>query len=75
MNRLGIVRTKTPNETDREIDRIFTLEEKQRLHHPFVLFGRYTCIARKPKCESCPLRDVCRAWKGEFSKVISTKKI
>jgi endonuclease-3 len=37
-NRLGIVRTKTPELTDRAIERKLTTEQKQGMHHPFVLF-------------------------------------
>ncbi|MBC7498794.1 endonuclease III [Candidatus Gracilibacteria bacterium] len=60
MNRLGIVDTDTPNQTDREIDRIFDTHTKQLLHHPLVLFGRYHCLARKPKCETCKLQKDCK---------------
>lgn len=68
MNRLGIVTTKTPEETDKEIDRLFSLEEKKYMHHPLVLFGRYRCIARKPKCQDCKLQSICRYYKREFGK-------
>ena len=67
MNRIGIVTTKTPEQTDREIDRIFSVEEKQTLHHPFVLFGRYVCTARAPKCAICPIREKCAYYKTHFS--------
>ena len=67
MNRIGIVTTKTPEQTDREIDRIFSLEEKQTLHHPFVLFGRYICTARAPKCAICPIREKCAYYKTHVS--------
>lgn len=60
MNRLGVVDTKTPEQTDREIDRIFDEKTKQQLHHPVVLFGRYHCTARKPKCTSCKLQKYCK---------------
>jgi endonuclease-3 len=59
MNRIGIVKTRTPEETDKSIERIFSIKQKAILHHAFVLFGRYTCIARKPKCEICPLQKKC----------------
>ena len=59
MNRIGIVRTKTPEETDKVIEKKLTYEQKLTAHHPLVLFGRYHCIARKPKCESCPIREMC----------------
>jgi endonuclease III len=58
-NRIGLVRTKSPNETDRAIERRLTLEQRVGMHHPFVLFGRYHCIARKPKCGTCPIAGMC----------------
>lgn len=66
MNRIGIVKTKTPDETDKQIDILFDDEIKVRMHHPLVLFGRYTCIARKPKCESCPLQKKCTYFQAHF---------
>lgn len=59
MNRIGIVRTKTPEETDKVLEKKLTYEQKLTAHHPLVLFGRYHCMARKPKCESCPIRESC----------------
>lgn len=54
-NRTWIVKTKTPEQTDKIISNIFTEEQKRKSHHAFVLFGRYICKAKKPECESCPL--------------------
>ena len=34
-----------------------------RIHHQLVLFGRYICIARKPKCELCPFKEYCKEYK------------
>ncbi len=67
MNRIGIVETKTPEQTDREIDTIFTLKQKRSFHHPCVLFWRYTCTARKPKCESCTLKKWCAYYQKNSS--------
>lgn len=38
-----------------------TFEEKYwiKLHHQLIFFGRYHCLARNPKCETCPLYDIC----------------
>lgn len=69
MNRLGIVATKNPESTDREIDNIFDIETKRKLHHPLVLFGRYHCTARKPKCETCKLQKYCKYYKETFKKL------
>lgn len=59
LNRLKVVKTKTPEETDRAVEKKFTTAQKIGSHHPLVLFGRYRCLARKPRCSDCPLNDVC----------------
>ncbi len=69
MNRLGIVDTKTPEQTDKEIEKIFDVETKKKLHHPLVLFGRYRCTARNPKCESCKLSKNCKFYQKTFKKI------
>lgn len=68
MNRLGIVETRTPEQTDKAIDLLFSTEQKQNIHHPCVLFGRYTCVARKPKCENCTLKKWCAYYKSHHLK-------
>lgn len=59
MNRIGIVKTKLPEETDQVLEKKLTYEQKLTAHHPLVLFGRYHCTARKPKCDICPIREMC----------------
>ena len=34
-------------------------EKKSRAHHWLILHGRYTCVARRPKCEECVVADLC----------------
>ncbi len=63
MNRLGVVDTKTPEQTDKKLDEIFDTETKRIIHHPLVLFGRYNCTARKPKCETCKLQGECKYYR------------
>ena len=63
-NRLGLVTTKTPLETDRELEKILPEKIKKKIHHPMVLFGRYHCTAKKPKCENCKIRLECNYWKS-----------
>lgn len=60
MNRLWVVTTKTPEQTDKKLDEVFDTETKKIIHHPIVLFGRYHCIARKPKCDTCPIANDCK---------------
>jgi len=59
LNRIWIVKTKTPLETDKKAAKIFRNEDIAYMHNALVLFGRYHCIARKPKCKSCPILGWC----------------
>ncbi|MDD2907694.1 MAG: endonuclease III [Candidatus Gracilibacteria bacterium] len=63
LNRLGLVNTKTPLETDKKISKNFTKENHALLHNTLVLFGRYQCMARNPKCETCPFSGKCNYYK------------
>jgi len=59
LNRLWLVKTKTPLETDKKISNNFTKENHAMLHNTLVLFWRYHCTARKPKCKKCPFLKKC----------------
>jgi endonuclease-3 len=58
-NRLGLCKTKTPNETERALIEVIPSEFLRDAHHWLVLHGRYICKARKPLCETCKIRDFC----------------
>ena len=64
LNRLGIVKTKTPLETDKKAAKILDKDATIKLHHSLIFFGRYHCTARKPKCEICPLKEICEYYKN-----------
>jgi endonuclease-3 len=59
--RLGLT-TKAKNPLDSEQQLIKYIPEAiiPKAHHWLLLHGRYTCIARKPKCETCGLKEICR---------------
>ena len=63
LNRLWLVKTKTPLETDKVISKWFTKKDHAKLHNTLVLFWRYHCIARKPKCETCTFKEKCNFYK------------
>ena len=63
-NRLGLVDTKTPLETSKLLESVVPLKYKDHAHHSLVLFGRYVCIARKPKCEICTLKGICKYYQS-----------
>ena len=70
-NRIGFVHTKTPIETDRKLEKLFTEEQKHVAHHPLVLFGRYVCTARKPKCDTCKVSGYCEY----YGKILSDRAL
>lgn len=59
LNRLWIVRTKTALETDKVAEKKLKKEDLARLHHTLILFWRYYCLARNPKCKECTLLNLC----------------
>ncbi|USN58282.1 MAG: hypothetical protein H6767_08480 [Candidatus Peribacteria bacterium] len=56
LNRVGIVKAKEPLQTNAQAEKVFTEDDLAKLHHTLIFFGRYHCIARKPKCESCKVQ-------------------
>lgn len=59
-NRLGLVKTRRPEETERELVRIIPRRRLRRLNRDFVAFGQTVCLPRKPMCGVCPLNRICR---------------
>ena len=64
LNRLWIVKTKTPLETDKEAAKILDKDATIKLHHSLIFFWRYHCTARKPKCDICQLKEICEYYKS-----------
>jgi endonuclease-3 len=58
-HRLGLAKGKTPDQVEAELMAIVPDPLKTRAHHWLILHGRYTCVARRPKCEDCPVSDLC----------------
>ena len=59
-NRIGIVENApTPRAVEDGLRRVIPKEDWGEAHHLLILHGRYTCTARSPKCEQCPLTDIC----------------
>jgi len=59
-NRIGLVRSKTPLDTEKQLLRVIPPEHGVPAHHWLILHGRYLCKARKPACWRCPIRELCR---------------
>jgi endonuclease-3 len=58
-NRTGIAPGKNVNEVEKRLLRLVPKEFLQDAHHWLILHGRYTCIARKPRCGSCTISELC----------------
>jgi len=59
-NRTGLAPGKTPLEVELNLERMVPPEFMVHAHHWLILHGRYTCLARKPRCEVCIINDLCR---------------
>ena len=58
-NRTGIAVGKDVVAVERAIEDNTPAEYALKAHHWLILHGRYTCVARKPKCGDCPISDIC----------------
>jgi endonuclease-3 len=58
-NRTGLAKGTSVLEVEKKLDRHVPAEHKKDAHHLLILHGRYTCIARKPRCVSCVIADLC----------------
>ena len=58
-NRLGIVKTKTAEKTEEELNKIISDKEKSNFNAIFVQFGREICQPVSPWCSKCPLNKLC----------------
>ena len=58
-NRTGLGKGKTVRQVEDRLLRLIPADYLQHAHHWLILHGRYTCIARKPRCGSCLIEDLC----------------
>ena len=58
-NRTNIAPGKTVRAVEDKLVKVIPKEFKQDAHHWLILHGRYTCVARKPKCHECIIADLC----------------
>jgi len=66
--RIGLTtNAKTPAKAEKQLINYFPKELIYKAHHWLILHGRYTCTARKPKCDNCGLNHVCKYFKENHS--------
>ncbi|MFX3625956.1 MAG: endonuclease III [bacterium] len=68
-NRMGLTtNAKTPLESEKQLVKYIPTELISKAHHWLILHGRYVCLARKPKCEICEMKDFCKYYEKTFLK-------
>ena len=75
-NRLGLTqRATTPLAVEKQLVKFLPTETIAVAHHWLILHGRYICLARKPKCETCPISYFCKYYeKTQLASSESNKK-
>lgn len=58
-NRIGLAHGKTPLAVETQLMKNIPAEFKKDAHHWLILHGRYVCVARKPHCPECIIKDLC----------------
>lgn len=70
-NRIGLTaNSRTPLETEKQLVKYIPEEKLAIAHHWLILHGRYVCIARKPKCAECGIKDFCKYYSKLLAKTI-----
>jgi endonuclease-3 len=67
-NRLGIVKTKTPDETEMELRKILPKKHWKTINHILVLYGQNQCKPRNPLCKTCIIKKYCVEFYKEYYK-------
>lgn len=62
-NRLGIVHTKRPEDTQKQLEQLFDESLWSQLHHLLIFHGRYICKSQNPDCNRCTLNEICEWYK------------
>lgn len=73
-NRLGLTtNARTPLAVEKQLIGYLPKETIAMAHHWLILHGRYICLARKPKCEICPITHFCKYYQSGKSALIFSK--
>lgn len=61
--RIGLSKGSTPKAVELDLQKAFAKSDWAKAHHLLIFHGRRCCHARKPDCENCKLKDICRSYK------------
>lgn len=69
--RIGLSDGSTVEAVERDLTAGFAPELRGKAHHWLILHGRYVCTARKPKCQECGIKELCREYRLDNLKISS----
>jgi len=69
-NRIGLVDTKTPEQTEAELTNIVDKKHWLKVNDTFVMYGQNICLPIRPKCRVCELKKVCKYFSSNLNNVI-----
>jgi endonuclease-3 len=58
-NRFGLVKTSSPDETEKELEKVVSRQDWKDINGLMVLFGQNVCRPMSPRCGECRLNDIC----------------
>lgn len=64
-NLIGLSKEKQPEKVEQDLLKIFPKEYLKDINHIFVWHGRNTCVARKPKCDTCVVNQLCKSYQAK----------
>lgn len=64
-NRIGLAKAKDVLNTEIQLQKVIPKEYWTKAHHALIFHGRRVCSARSPKCESCPVNEICLYYKNK----------
>lgn len=65
-NLMGLSKESDPSKIEQDLIKIFPKEYLKYINHLFVWHGRNTCVARKPKCDTCTIKKYCNHYKKTY---------
>jgi endonuclease-3 len=73
-NRMGLTtNAKNPLDSEKQLVKYIPTDLISKAHHWLILHGRYVCLARKPKCEICKMKDFCKYYEKTYLKSLAPK--
>lgn len=65
-NKIGLSKEKEPEKIEKDLLKIFDKEDYKDVNHLLIWHGRNICTARSPKCEKCPINEMCDTYNLEI---------